>query len=151
MRRHRLIYERLTHSVIGAFYEVYNTLGFGFLEDVYMTALEHELRARGHKVEREVIVIIRYKGRPIKRQRLDMLVDDKLIVEGKSTYELKKDATRQLYNYLKASDFNVGLFLHFGPQPKFFRLIATDLDPIRSIRAVSVKSASHPSEPDLPN
>ena len=51
-----LIDERLTHSVIGAFYDVYNALGFGFLEQVYMSALERELRARGHAVGREVYV-----------------------------------------------------------------------------------------------
>jgi GxxExxY protein len=91
MLRRKLIHEALTRSVIGAFYEVYNQLGFGFLEHIYMKALERELRARGHKVAREVWVTVYYKGEELGRQRVDMVVDEKLVVEGKSTYELRKD------------------------------------------------------------
>jgi GxxExxY protein len=80
MQRQPLIHERLTHSIIAAFYEVYNTLGFGFFEQVYSKAMEFELRARGHKVGREVWVPVYYKGSPLSRQRVDMLVDDKVIV-----------------------------------------------------------------------
>jgi GxxExxY protein len=57
-----LVEELLTHSVIGGFFEVYNTLGFGFLEEIYVRSLERELRQRGHSVAREVQVPIRYKG-----------------------------------------------------------------------------------------
>ena len=80
-----LIEEALTYSVIGAFFEVYNTLGFGFLEHLYVLALERELIVRGHRVRREVKVDVWYKGKILARQRLDMIVDDKLIVEVKST------------------------------------------------------------------
>jgi GxxExxY protein len=69
MARHRLVDERLTHSVIGAFFEVYNTLGFGFLEHLYVVALERELRARGHQVAREVWVPVVYEGEELGRQR----------------------------------------------------------------------------------
>jgi len=62
MPRVELIEERLTYSVIGAFFDVYNTLGFGFLEHLYVMALERELLARGHRVAREVGVSISYKG-----------------------------------------------------------------------------------------
>ncbi len=62
MARHELVEERLTHSVIGAFFEVYNTLGFGFLEHIYVMALERELIARKHRVGREVAVRVFYKG-----------------------------------------------------------------------------------------
>lgn len=62
MRDHPLVEEQLTHSAIGAFYAVYNGLGFGFLEQVYMRALEWELRARGHAVGREVYVPVCYPG-----------------------------------------------------------------------------------------
>ena len=64
MDRIGLIEEELTRSVIGAFYEVYNALGFGFLEHLYGAALERELRARGHQVGREAGVRIMYKGEP---------------------------------------------------------------------------------------
>ncbi len=124
MARIDLLQEERTHSVIGAFYEVYNTLGFGFLEHFYTMALERELRARGHRVAREVCVRVYYKGEELGEQRLDMIVDEVLIVENKSTYKLHKSAPRQVLNYLKATRLEVGLLLHFGPDPSFYRLIS---------------------------
>lgn len=120
----QLIEETLTDSVIGAFYEVYNTLGFGFLEHLYRMALERELVARGHRVAREVVIRVSYKGDELGTQRLDMIVDKKLVVEIKSTYQLHKAAARQVYNYLRATNLEVGLLLHFGPEPVFYRLIS---------------------------
>lgn len=121
-----LIEDELTQSVIGAFYEVYNTLGFGFLEHVYIMAMERELRNRGHTVAREVGVRVLYKGEHLATQRLDMIVDDKLVIETKSTYQLHPTALRQLQNYLRATTLEVGLLLHFGPAAKFHRLILTN-------------------------
>lgn len=129
-----LIEEALTHSVIGAFFEVYNTLGFGFLEHIYVMALQRELIARGHRVAREVGVSVMYKGEELGNQRLDMVVDAKLVVETKSTYELHKAAQRQVYNYLRATGLEVGLLLHFGPEPRFYRLISRASEAIRQIR-----------------
>ena len=123
MQKERLIQEALTRSVIGAFYDVYNGMGYGFLESVYGNALERDLIALGHRVAREVGVVVRYKGDPIGVQRLDMIVDEKLIVEIKSTERIPQTAMRQLFSYLKASDLAVGLLLHFGPEPKFYRQI----------------------------
>ena len=115
---------RLTGSVIGAFFEVYNTLGFGFLEHLYLMALERELLGRGHQVAREVRVPVVYKEHDLGVQRVDMVVDEKLVVEAKSTYELHPAAVRQVYNYLKATDLEIGLLLHFGPKPTFYRLFS---------------------------
>lgn len=126
MSDEHLIEEQLTASVIGAFFEVYNTLGFRFFEQVYMAALERELRARGHLVGREVWVPVFYKGEMISRQRIDMIVDEKLVIEAKATHELHKTAPRQVYNYLRATKLQVGLLLHFGPEPAFYRLIHTE-------------------------
>ena len=123
MARGNLFEERLTESVIGAFFEVYNTLGFGFLEHIYVMALERELIARRHRVSREVAVQVFYKGHVLGQQRLDMIVDGKLVVETKSTYELHKFANRQVYNYLRSTNLEVGLLLHFGPQAHFQRVI----------------------------
>lgn len=88
-----------------------------------MTALERELRRRGHKVARELSVRVRYKGEELGAQRLDMVVDDVLVIEGKSTQALHPSATRQLYNYLRATNLELGLLLHFGPKPQFYRVI----------------------------
>jgi GxxExxY protein len=111
----------LTGSVIGAFYEVYNVLRFGFLEAIYSAALEFELRERGHVVQRQMGVTIRYKGFGVGNHRLDMLVEGRLVVEVKSTVQLHPGAGRQVYNYLKATGLGVGLLLHFGPEARFYR------------------------------
>ena len=113
--------EALTHSIIGAFFDVYNTLGYGFLESVYIEALVRELRRRGHRVEREALIKVWYKGEVIARQRVDLLVDDKVIVEVKAGPQLPTTASRQLCNYLKGSHKEVGLLLFFGPEARYFR------------------------------
>jgi GxxExxY protein len=124
MRDEALIEEELTRSVIGAFFDVYNGLEFGFLEHVYAAALELELRERGHAVAREVSVPILYRGRVLARQRLDMVVDGRLVVETKSTVSLHPASLRQLYSYLRATRLEVGLLLHFGPSARFHRVVA---------------------------
>lgn len=121
-----LIEEELTKSVIGAFFEVYNNLRFGFLEHIYVMAMERELRARGHHVGREVGVRVFYKGEDLGSQRMDMIVDHRLVVEIKSTLVLHAAATRQVYNYLRATSLEVGLLLHFGPEPKFYRQVLSN-------------------------
>jgi GxxExxY protein len=126
MARGLLIEEALTRSVIGAFYEVYNTLGFGFLEHLYVMALERELLARGHQVARQVWVRVAYKGDELGIQRIDMIVDQKLVVEIKATSKLPESATRQLYNYLRATNLEVGLLLHFGLKASFHREICSN-------------------------
>src|ERR1035437_7774363 len=118
-----LIEEALSKSVIGAFFEVYNTLGCGFLEHLYVKALERELMARGHSVAREVGVRVMYKGEEIGFQRLDLVVDEKLVVETKAIQDLHKSASRQLFNYLHATNLEIGLLLHFGPEARFYPVI----------------------------
>ena len=120
-----LIEEPTTHAVIAAFFEVYNTLGFGFLEHLYVMALERELRATGHEVSREVSVPVVYKGELLGTQRIDMIVDGRVVVEVKSSAQLPPYAERQLLNYLTATSLEVGLVLHFGPSAKFYRQVAT--------------------------
>ena len=138
-----MIEKELTRSVIGAFFEVYNALGYGFLEHLYATAMECELLALGHRVAREISVPVMYKGEHLGRQRLDMIVDDKLIVEIKSTYQLPSVALRQLYSYLSATNLEVGLLLHFGPEPKFYRQVAHKIQ-----RLLSVSDPLHPPNPN---
>lgn len=122
----KLTHERLTYSVIGAFFEVYYTLGFGFLEHVYVAALTRELRSRRHDIGREVSVPVLYKGEELARQRLDMIVDQRLVIEVKSTRTLHDGSVRQVENYLRATNLEVGLLLHFGPQPRFYRVICSN-------------------------
>ncbi len=116
-----LIEEALTRSVIGAFYEVHRKLGFGFLEAIYARALEKELVKRGHRVQRELAVRVLYDGEQIGWHRLDMVVDERLVVEYKSVEPLPPIARRQLRSYLCSTRFEIGLLLHFGYRPKFYR------------------------------
>ena len=120
-----LIERETTDHVIGAFFEVYNHLGYGFLERIYADALEIELQERSRTVQREVLIPIWYKGKQISPQRVDMIVDGKVLVEIKSTNVLPPKAERQLVNYLRASSLPVGLLLHFGPEARFKRRIHT--------------------------
>jgi GxxExxY protein len=127
MSRKDLVEEALTRSVIGGFFEVYNTLKFGLFETLYAKALEWELVSRGHRVTREFGVRVCYKGLDLGIQRLDLVVDEMLVVEVKSTQDLHKAAVRQVYNYLRVSNLELGLLLHFGPEPKFYRVyVAND-------------------------
>ena len=125
MTREALIERESTDHVIGAFFEVYNGLGFGFLERIYADALEFELLARSRRIQREVAIPVWYKGKQLSSQRVDMIVDDKVLLEIKSTHVLPPTAERQLLNYLRASSLPVGLLLHFGPQPRFSRRVHT--------------------------
>jgi GxxExxY protein len=116
-----LVEEERTHSILGAFFTSYNRLGYGFLESVYVAALERELLKRNHRVAREVAVRIQYDGEDLTWQRLDMLVDESVIVETKTGPLLSPLASRQLDNYLKATTLEVGLLLFYGPRPEFYR------------------------------
>jgi GxxExxY protein len=111
------------HSIVGAFFAVYNYFGYGLAESVYAGGLELELIERGHEVVRELAVGVTYKGVHVAWQRFDMVVDSKVIVEIKVTEKLPPYAERQLMNYLRASSFEVGLLLHCGPTPAFHRQI----------------------------
>jgi GxxExxY protein len=118
-----LLHGALTRSVIDAFHASYDQLRYGFLESVYSLALAEELRQRGHHVAREVMVDVQYKGRTIATQRLDLLVDNVLILEVKAGERLHESAYRQLRSYLRATDLELGLVLNYGPQPTFKRVI----------------------------
>jgi GxxExxY protein len=118
-----LIESELSRAIIAAFYAVYNYFGYGFAELVYAGALEYELMRRGHRVERELAIQIYYEDRIVAWQRLDMVVDGKVTVEVKSSERMPPFAERQLRNYLCATEYRVGLLLHFGPEPKVHRLV----------------------------
>lgn len=105
----------ITYEVRGAVYDVYKELGPGLLESVYEEALCFELKQRGLKVERQVLVPVTYKGNVLKTEfRLDDLVEDKVIVELKSVEEMKKVFSKQLLTYLRLMNKRVGLLVNFN-------------------------------------
>jgi GxxExxY protein len=121
-----LLEKESTNAIIGAFFEVYNTLGFGFLERVYSLALERELLARGRAVGREVLIRITYKGEFLTYHRADLIVDEKVVVEVKSTEVMPTFTRRTVVNYLKATKIEVALILHFGPEAQFYRIVCSN-------------------------
>jgi GxxExxY protein len=105
----------VTYQIRGAIYDVYNELGPGLLESVYEEALCFELEQRGLKTERQIQVPISYKGNVLKTElRLDLLVEDNVIVELKSVEEMKKVFAKQLLTYLRLMDKRVGLLVNFN-------------------------------------
>ena len=121
--RGELLEAARVHSIVGAFYAVYNYFGYGLRELVYATALEYELIERGHQVTRELAIPVSYKGRHVAWQRIDRVVDNAVIVEIKATEKLSPADKPQLITYLRASRYQVGVLLHFGPAAKFYRVI----------------------------
>ena len=105
----------LTYQIRGSISEVYNTLGPGLLESVYEEALVFELRQRGLKVTRQLEVPIHYKGNEFKTPlRLDLLVENQVIIELKSVEEMKPLFAKQLLTYLRLLDKRVGLLVNFS-------------------------------------
>jgi GxxExxY protein len=112
-----------TSSILDSFRDVHRELGFGYREFIYSLALQRDLAAKGHQVDREVAVMVYYRGEPLARQTLDMVVDQKVVVENKATEHLQPGAELQLFSYLCATNLEVGLLLHFGRKPRFHRVI----------------------------
>jgi GxxExxY protein len=109
-----LIYKEEVYDIVGICMEVYNTLGYGFLEVVYKDAMEIEFIEKGKKHQREKEFPILYKGRKLKRIfNADFLVFDKIIIEVKAKADgIQEDAIAQIINYLKASAIRVGLIIN---------------------------------------
>jgi len=118
-----MLHQDLTERIIGAFYRVYNTLGYGFLEAVYENALAHELRTIGIAVKQQEPVKVYYDGRVVGRYFADIIAEDIVIVELKAAESLSKAHEAQLQNYLRATDIEVGLLLNFGTRPQIKRKI----------------------------
>lgn len=111
----------LTREIIGAFYQVYNALGYGFLEKVYENALAIQLRERGLNVEQQKPIHVYYKTHLIGEYYADLIVNDLVIVELKAFRTLAEEHKAQILNYLKATHFEVGILFTFGPKPEYKR------------------------------
>lgn len=112
--RESMQFERITESIIGCAYRVYNTLGFGFLESVYERALVIELTKLGLNAETQRRIEVFYDGQSVGDFRADLFVEDSVLVELKSVSRLASAHEVQLVNYLVATGVEVGLVLNFG-------------------------------------
>ena len=121
-----MLHEEITEKAIKAFYKVFNTLGWGFLESVYQNAMLIELNKNEGTTEMEKNIEVHYEGHKVGNYFADIIIDDKVILELKTSEKLNELHKYQLINYLKASELEVGLLLNFGKVPEFKRVIFTN-------------------------
>ena len=114
-------HRELTDQIIQAFYTVYNKLGYGFLEKVYVNALMIELEKSGINAKHQQPLRVLYDNVTVGEYFADIVVDDLIIIEVKAAKGLTLDREAQLLNYLKSTRCEVGLILNFGPRPEFKR------------------------------
>ena len=116
-------HEELTNKIIQAFFKVYNTLGYGFLEKVYRNALHFELLEMSINANMEKRILVYYKTHVVGEYCADLMVEDAVICELKTSESLCEADENQLINYLRATNIEVGLLLNFGKKPEVRRKV----------------------------
>ncbi len=111
----------ITEKVIGIFYEVYNELGFGFLESIYEEAMALVLKQHGIEFQRQARVAVWFRGHKLGSYEADFLVAGVVMVELKAIKALESSHEVQLLHYLRSTEVEVGLLLNFGPKPQVRR------------------------------
>lgn len=117
----KYLHQDLTERIIKAYYNVYNELGYGFLEKVYENAMMIELKTLELKCEKQKPISVSFKGFSVGEYFADIIVENKVIIELKAAECLIEEHEAQLLNYLRATDIEVGLLLNFGKKPQFKR------------------------------
>ena len=120
---HGLRHSHITEQIIRVFFTVYNELGPGFLESVYVQSLAIALFQAGLSVERERPLTVRFRGEVVGRFRADLVVGEVVLVEAKACPKLNSLHEAQTLNYLRATSLEVGLLVNFGSRPQFRRLV----------------------------
>ncbi len=118
-----IIYPELSYKIMGAIFEVHKELGPGFLESVYEKALVEELLNRGLKVETQKVTDLIYKDKKIGIHRLDLVVEDKVVVEIKTVERFSIHHKAQLTSYLKASGYKLGILVNFSKSKVEYRRV----------------------------
>jgi len=119
-----LQHKDITDKILHAFFKVvYAELGYGFLEKVYQNSMAIALRSMGLNVQEQVRIAVHFQGQIVGEYFADLVVEDKVIIELKAASRLLVDHEAQLLNYLRATPYEVGLVLNFGPKPDFRRKI----------------------------
>jgi GxxExxY protein len=126
-----MIYDELTHTIIGCAYKVYKKLGFGFLESVYRKAMVIELGKAGFKVEEEMPIKVYYDDKVVGNFSADLFVEDLIVIELKSAQNIVKEHEVQLVNYLKGVKRDIGLLINFGPSGVDVKRKYRELDKVK--------------------
>jgi len=116
-------HSEITEKIIKAYYNVYNKLGFGFLEKVYENSMMIELKKFGLNCARQFPIKVIYDREQVGEYFADILVENSVIIELKAAEALHPDHESQLVNYLKATEIEVGILLNFGKKPEFKRKV----------------------------
>lgn len=122
----KILHKRITDSILKVYYEVYNGLGYGFLEKVYQNAMYFQLKSLGFKVEAQKQINVYFKGQLVGEYYSDLIVEDVVLIELKATELIMNVHVAQIINYLKATPIEVGMLLNFGEEPEFKRIIYTN-------------------------
>lgn len=129
-------HSELSEVIIGVFYDVYNELGFGFLESVYRKAFAMALTPRCATVKQEVPISVYFRGVNVGDFKADLVVNDLILIELKTAEALGPAHEAQVLNYLRATPLEVGLLFNFGPKPQVRRLLFdNDRKQVRSHRS----------------
>ncbi len=121
-----MLHAEITDCILRAFYKVYNTLEYGYLEKVYENAMKVELTQMGITAVQQKNIKVYYESFQVGDYYADLIVNDLVIVELKAAEDLCEEHEAQLLNYLKATDIEVGRLLNFGKEPKFKRKYFTN-------------------------
>ncbi|HLN74089.1 MAG: GxxExxY protein [Methylococcaceae bacterium] len=118
-----LLYKEITEKIIKGYFNVYNTLGYGFLEKVYENAMALELHELGLEVKCQYPIAVFYNSKKIGDYFADMLINNRVILELKASKHLMEEHECQLINYLKATNIEVGLLMNFGKEAEYKRKV----------------------------
>ena len=121
-----MLHEEITDKILKCYYTVYNELGYGFLEKVYENALAYELNNYGLICQKQHPIKVYYDKIIVGEYYADLLINDCILIELKSTEKIIEEHEIQLINYLKATKYEVGLLLNFGKKPEIKRKIFTN-------------------------
>jgi GxxExxY protein len=123
MRADQLVHGDLSEQIVGAFYEVFNELGSGLLEQVHKRAMVIALEDRGILSEREVPAAVYFRGRSVGDYRMDLVVEKSVMLECKTAEKIAVSHKVQSLNYLRATNHRLGMILNLGPTPTFKRIV----------------------------
>jgi len=118
-----LLHKEITEKVIKAYYKVYNTLGYGFLEKVYENAMAIELSNMGFDIKCQYPIIVFYESKIVGEYYADIVVNNIIVIELKASSALLEEHENQLINYLKATEIEVGLLMNFGKEAEYKRKV----------------------------
>lgn len=136
----KLKYADLTKKILGVYYDVYNEMGYGFLESVYSNCMEIALTSVDLAVHQQLMIPVWFRHRDVGKFRADLVVENRILVELKAVQTLDSSHEAQVINYLRATELEIGLLLNFGStKPQFKRIIFENEN--KKIRANPRKSA----------